>query len=151
MIEHVAIEQTTYNQIPYKFEAGTPNIAGVIGFGAALDYLNGIPRAALGKAETKLVDRALAQLKQIPEIRLVGEPTKRLSIVSFLVDGTHPHDVGTLLDQQGVAVRTGHHCAMPLMERLGIPGTIRASFSLYNCDEDVDKFIAAVRKTTSFI
>ena len=151
MIERVTIEQTTYNQPPYKFEAGTPNIAGVIGFGAALDYLAGIPRAQLGEAEERLVDAALAQLKQMPEVRLVGEPEKRLSIVSFLVDGGHPHDVGTLLDQQGIAVRTGHHCAMPLMERLGIPGTIRASFSLYNCEDDVDKFITAVRKAISFI
>ena len=151
MIERVTIEQTTYNQPPYKFEAGTPNIAGVIGFGAALDYLAGIPRAQLGEAEDRLVDAALAQLKQMPEVRLVGEPEKRLSIVSFLVDGGHPHDVGTLLDQQGIAVRTGHHCAMPLMERLGIPGTIRASFSLYNCEDDVDKFITAVRKAISFI
>ena len=151
MIERVTIEQTTYNQPPYKFEAGTPNIAGVIGFGAALDYLAGIPRAQLGEAEDRLGDAALAQLKQMPEVRLVGEPEKRLSIVSFLVDGGHPHDVGTLLDQQGIAVRTGHHCAMPLMERLGIPGTIRASFSLYNCEDDVDKFITAVRKAISFI
>jgi cysteine desulfurase/selenocysteine lyase len=151
MIEHVTIERTTYNQLPYKFEAGTPHIAGAVGFGAAIDYLTALPRRELLAEENRLLQLALSELKQIEGIRLIGEPDHRLSIISFLLDGAHPNDVGTLLDQQGVAVRTGHHCAMPLMQRLGVPGTIRASFSLYNCEDDVDKFIAAIRKAKSFI
>ena len=151
MIERVTIERTTYNQLPYKFEAGTPNIAGAVGFGAALDYLSSLPRGELVAEEDRLVALAISQLKQIDGVRLVGEPAQRLSIVSFLVDGAHPNDVGTLLDQQGIAVRTGHHCAMPLMDRLQIPGTIRASFSLYNSVEDVDRFVAGIRKAKSFV
>ncbi len=151
MIEHVTMERTTYNQLPYKFEAGTPHIAGAVGLGAALDYLEGLPREALMEEENRLVNLAISELKQMPGVRLVGEPEQRLSIVSFLVDGAHPNDVGTLLDQQGIAVRTGHHCAMPLMARLGIPGTVRASFSLYNSEADVGRFVAGVRKVQSFV
>ena len=151
MIEHVTLEHTTYNQPPYKFEAGTPNIAGAIGLGAAIDYMAALPRAELAAQEDHLVSVAISQLRQIDGIQLIGEPAKRLSIISFLIDGTHPHDVGTLLDQQGIAVRTGHHCAMPLMQSLNIPGTIRASFSLYNSRDDVDRFVAGVRKAKSFI
>ena len=151
MIQHVAIEHSTYNQPPYKFEAGTPNIAGAVGLGAAIDYITALPRAELAAQEERLVNLALSQLKQIEGVTLVGEPTRRQSIVSFLIDGAHPHDVGTLLDQQGIAVRTGHHCAMPLMQALNIPGTIRASFSLYNSEDDVDRFLASIRKAQSFI
>ena len=151
MIEHVSIAHTTYNQLPYKFEAGTPNIAGAIGFGAAVDYFGALPRQALREREAALVNQAVSHLKQIPGVRMVGEPRERISVVSFLIDGGHPHDFGTLLDQQGVAVRTGHHCAMPLMERLGIPGTIRASFALYNSPADVERLIAGVEKAIEFI
>ena len=151
MIEHVAIEGTTYNQLPYKFEAGTPNIAGAVGFGAAIDYLRGLPRQALREREHELVRLALSRLKQIPGVRIIGEPGERASIISFLIDGGHAHDFGTLLDQQGVAVRTGHHCAMPLMERLGVPGTIRASFALYNSPADVDRLAAGVEKAIEFV
>lgn len=151
MIETVSINKSTYNTLPYKFEAGTPNIAGAIGLGAAIDYLVQLPRDEIKTSEDELLRLTLSQLKQIDGVRLVGEPEKRISVVSFLVDGSHPHDVGTLLDQQGIAVRTGHHCAMPLMAQLGIPGTVRASFSLYNSPEDVDRLIAGVRKAVSFI
>ena len=151
MIEHVSIERTTYNQLPYKFEAGTPNIAGAIGFGAAVDYFSGLPHQALRDREAALVNQAVSHLKQIPGVRMVGEPRERASVVSFLIDGGHPHDFGTLLDQQGIAVRTGHHCAMPLMERLGIPGTIRASFALYNSAADVERLVAGVEKAIEFV
>lgn len=151
MIEHVTLARTTYNRLPYKFEAGTPNIAGAVGFGAAVDYLGSLPRAELLAQEQSLVDSAVNRLKQLPRVRMIGEPGQRISVVSFLVDGGHPHDFGTLLDQQGIAVRTGHHCAMPLMERLGIPGTIRASFSLYNSAADVERLIAGVQKAMDFI
>ena len=151
MIEHVSIERTTYNQLPYKFEAGTPNIAGAIGFGAAVDYISDLPCQALREREAALVNQAVSHLKQIPGVRMVGEPRERASVVSFLIDGGHPHDFGTLLDQQGIAVRTGHHCAMPLMERLGIPGTIRASFALYNSAADVERLVAGVEKAIEFV
>ncbi len=151
MIERVTIERSTYQGLPYKFEAGTPNIAGAIGLGAAVDYLNGLPREALLAQEHTLVARAVSGLKQIPGVRLIGEPAERLSVISFLMDGSHPNDVGTLLDQQGVAVRTGHHCAMPLMERFKIPGTVRAAFSLYNGQDDVDALLRGVEKVRSFL
>ncbi len=151
MIERVTVERTDYNQLPYKFEAGTPNIAGAVGLGAAVDYLGSLPRAELLAREESLVTATVSRLKQLPGVRLVGEPAQRLSVVSFLVDSGHPHDFGTLLDQQGIAVRTGHHCAMPLMDRFGIPGTIRASFSLYNSPSDVERLVAGVEKAMDFI
>lgn len=151
MIERVTLTESTYNALPYKFEAGTPNIAGVIGFGAAIDYIDALSWDEIRAHESGLLDLTERELKQMPGIRLVGEPTERAGAVSFLVEGSHPHDIGTLLDQQGIAVRTGHHCTMPLMERLGIPGTVRASFSLYNSEEDVDRFVSALRKALTFI
>ena len=151
MIEHVTLTEATYNVLPYKFEAGTPNIAGVIGFGAAIEYLSELSWEDIRAHETSLLERTQSELKQMPEVRLVGEPTERAGALSFLVEGSHPHDIGTLLDQQGIAVRTGHHCTMPLMERLGVPGTVRASFSLYNSEEDVDRFVSALRKALTFI
>ncbi len=151
MIEHVTLTSATYNVLPYKFEAGTPNIAGVIGFGAAIDYLSELSWEQIRAHERQLLDSAESALKQMPEVRLVGEPGERAGVLSFLVEGSHPHDIGTLLDQQGIAVRTGHHCAMPLMERLGVPGTVRASFSLYNSQEDVDRFVSALRKALTFL
>jgi len=151
MIERVTIEQSTYQGLPYKFEAGTPNIAGAVGLGAAADYLTALPREALLEQEAALVARAISGLKQIPGVRLVGEPRERVSVVSFLVDGSHPNDIGTLLDQQGIAVRTGHHCAMPLMARFGVPGTVRAAFSLYNQQSDVDALLKGVEKAQTFL
>lgn len=151
MIEHVSISHSTYQQPPYKFEAGTPHIAGIIGLGAAINYLHALPLEELIAREEKLVARTISQLKQIQGVSLVGEPTRRSAVISFLVDGAHPNDIGTLLDQQAVAVRTGHHCAMPLMDALGVPGTVRASFSLYSNDADAEQFLAAVNKATTFI
>ncbi|MGE0623125.1 MAG: cysteine desulfurase [Pseudomonadales bacterium] len=151
MIEHVTLNTATYNRLPYKFEAGTPNIAGVVGFGAAIDYLTALDWQQVRSHETALLEATLSQLRQMPEVRLVGEPASRVGVISFLVAGSHPHDIGTLLDQQGVAVRTGHHCAMPLMERFAVPGTIRASYGLYNSADDVDRFVAALRKSLTFL
>ncbi|MFT7651390.1 MAG: SufS family cysteine desulfurase [Candidatus Azotimanducaceae bacterium] len=151
MIEHVSLTSSTFQKPPYKFEAGTPNIAGAVGLGATIEYLNNLPMTTLIDQEEQLIKGAISRLKQIPGVRLVGEPSKRSAVISFTLDGAHPHDVGTLLDQQGVAVRTGHHCAMPLMERLGIPGTVRASFSLYNDQSDVDRLIQGIEKATTFI
>ena len=151
MIDQVSIEASTYQQAPFRFEAGTPNIAGCAGLGAAFDYIDGLPMDELIRQEEQLVNRALSGLKQIPGLRLIGEPNKRASVISFLLDGGHPNDVGTLLDQQGIAVRSGHHCNMPLMTRLGIPGTVRASFSLYNNEADVDALLAGVEKPATFL
>jgi cysteine desulfurase / selenocysteine lyase len=151
MIEYVTLESSTYQSPPYKYEAGTPNIAGAIGLGAAIRYLQGIPRNELVEQEDKLVATALSGLRQIPGVRLIGEPNRRSAVISFLMDQGHPADVGTLLDQQGVAVRTGHHCNMPLMQRLGVPGTVRASFSLYNNQADVERLLQAVDKAATFL
>ena len=151
MIEHVRIEATTYAQLPFKFEAGTPNIAGAIGLAAAIDYLETLDFAAMRAHEANLLAYATASLNQIDGLRVVGAASRKGPVLSFLADGAHPHDVGALLDQQGVAVRAGHHCAMPLMERLGVPGTVRASFGLYNSRADVDALAAALRKALSLL
>jgi len=151
MIEHVTIETSTYQKPPFKYEAGTPNIAGAVGLGAAIAYLNALPREELVAQEDQLIADTLSALRQLPGFRLIGEPKQRSAVISFLLEGAHPHDVGTLLDQQGVALRTGHHCTMPLMQALGIPGTVRASFSLYSSKEDADRLIAAVDKAATFL
>ncbi|XOV81544.1 MAG: aminotransferase class V-fold PLP-dependent enzyme [bacterium] len=151
MIERVTFETSTYQQPPYKFEAGTPNIGGAVGLGAAIRYLNDLPLAELVQQEAALIQSAISQLQQIPGFKLVGDPQHRSAVISFLLEGAHPNDIGTLLDQQGVAVRTGHHCTMPLMSRLGLPGTVRASFSLYNNAYDVERLVKAVDKATTFI
>ena len=151
MIDHVRIEATTYAQLPFKFEAGTPNIAGAIGLAAAIDYLEALDFAAVRAHEADLLAYATASLNQIDGLRVVGTAARKGPVLSFLAEGAHPHDVGALLDQQGVAVRAGHHCAMPLMERLGVAGTVRASFGLYNSRADVDALVAAVRKALSLL
>ena len=151
MIEEVRIESTTYARLPFKFEAGTPNIAGAIGLGAAIRYLEGIDARALASHEDRLLRTATSRLSQVEGIRILGTAPEKGPVLSFLMEGAHPHDVGTLLDQQGIAVRTGHHCAMPLMRRLRIPGTVRASFGLYNSQTDVERLIAGVHKTRSFL
>ncbi len=151
MIEEVRIEGTTYAKLPFKFEAGTPNIAGAVGLGAAIDYLEGLDAGVVAGHEARLLQAATAGLQQVEGMRIVGTAPDKAPLVSFLMDGAHPHDVGTLLDQQGIAVRTGHHCAMPLMERLGIPGTVRASFALYNSLADVERLVAGVHKARSFL
>jgi len=151
MIETVSFEQTTFNRVPYKFEPGTPNIAGAVGLAAAIEFLAGLDRAAMMAHEQAVLDYAVECAKNYPGLTLVGQADKRAGVLSFILDGSHPHDVGTLLDQQGVAVRTGNHCAMPIMSRLGVPGTVRASFALYNTREDVDALFAALDKVKSFL
>ncbi len=151
MIDQVTIETSTYQQAPFRFEAGTPNIAGCVGLGAAFDYIASLPISKLIQEEETLVTKALSGLKQIPGLRVIGAPRKRASAISFLLEHGHPNDVGTLLDQQGIAVRCGHHCNMPLMTRLGIPGTVRASFSLYNNDADVTALLRGVEKAATFL
>lgn len=151
MIERVRIEGTTYAALPFKFEAGTPDISGAIAFAAAADYLDDLDGDAIQSHEASLLAYASASLNQVEGLRIVGTAQAKGPVVSFLLDDSHPHDVGTLLDQQGVAVRTGHHCAMPLMDALGIAGTVRASFSLYNSLEDVDKLCRAVRTARSML
>ena len=144
MILEVSFEGTTYNELPYKFEAGTPNISGVIGLGAAVDYLQSIGLARISEYEHGLLDYMTRQLDQVDGMRLIGTATHKASVQSFLLDDIHPHDLGTILDHQGVAVRTGHHCAMPVMDFFGVPGTARASLAFYNTVDDVDRFIAAL-------
>ena len=151
MIERVRIEATTYAALPFKFEAGTPHIAGAIGLGAAVDYLDALDFAAAAAHEADVLAYATASLQQMEGVSVLGAAPRKGPVLSFQLDGAHPHDVGTLLDQQGVAVRAGHHCAMPLMERLRIPGTVRASFALYNGRDEVDKLAAAVRKARDML
>jgi cysteine desulfurase / selenocysteine lyase len=146
MIRTVTFEKSTYNELPYKFEAGTPNIAGVVALGAAIDYVDGVGLAAIAAHEHQLLTYATEQALATPGIRLIGTARDKASILSFVVEGVHPHDVGTILDFEGVAVRTGHHCAMPVMERFQVPATVRASFALYNTRAEVDVLWQAVRK-----
>lgn len=146
MILSVSFEHTQYNELPYKFEAGTPNIAGSIGLGAAIDYMNELGIDKLAKYEHDLLVAATAKLKAIDGIRIIGEAEDKASVLSFMIDGVHPHDVGTIFDQQGVAIRTGHHCAQPVMQFYGIPATARASFAFYNTMEEVDALVEAIKK-----
>ena len=146
MILEVSFDETIYNELPYKFEAGTPNISGVVGLGAAIDYLQAIGMANIASYEQDLHDYMVAELKKVDGIRLIGEARHKASAQSFLLDDIHSHDLGTILDQQGVAIRTGHHCAMPLMQYFGISGTSRASLAFYNNRDDVDRLIAALGK-----
>lgn len=145
MIATVSFRGTTYNELPYRFEAGTPAIAEAIGLGAAIEYLGRVGLPAIAAHEEALVDHALARLRELPGIRFLGNPRHRIGLVSFNIDGIHPHDVGTVLDQRGVAVRAGHHCAMPVMERFGVPGSVRASFALYNTPAEVDRLVEALQ------
>jgi len=151
MIETVSFERTTYAGLPYRFEAGTPHIAGAVGLGAAVRYLSGLDRAAMAAHEDALLAHALELSHEMPGFKLIGRAAHKIAVLSFLLEGGHPHDVGTLLDRQGVAVRTGHHCAQPAMARFGIPGTVRASFALYNTLEDVERLFSALRKVQTFL
>ena len=146
MILEVRFDGTIYNDLPYKFEAGTPNISGVVGLGAAIDYLLSIGMEAITAHEHALHDYMVARLSEVDGIRLIGTAATKASVQSFLLDDIHPHDLGTILDHQGVAIRTGHHCAMPVMQRFEIPGTARASVALYNDTDDVDRLVVALRK-----
>ena len=144
MIQTVSFERTTFNELPYKFEAGTPDYIGTTAFARALDYVSALGIEHIAAHEKALTDYALQQLREIPAMRIIGEAEERGAVISFNVGDIHPSDLGTLLDRLGVAVRTGHHCAQPLMQRMGIPGTVRASFALYNTMAEVDALVAAV-------
>jgi cysteine desulfurase/selenocysteine lyase len=146
MIELVTFEKTTYAPLPFKFEAGTTNIAGTLGLAEAIDYVAGLGYDAIAAHEQKLVDRLLAGLSTVPEVRLIGSPKERVGVFSMTIDGVHPHDAGTILDLEGIAVRAGHHCVQPLMARFGVPATIRASLALYNTAEECDALVAGLRK-----
>ncbi|MGH9335435.1 MAG: aminotransferase class V-fold PLP-dependent enzyme, partial [Vicinamibacteria bacterium] len=141
MIASVTFEKTTYNRLPFRFEAGTPNIAGVVGLGAAIDYLNEVGLEAVTAYEEELLDYGTEVLRSVPGLKIVGEARHKASVLSFVMEGVHPHDIGTILDQEGIAVRTGHHCAQPVMDRFGIPATARASLALYNTREDIDRLL----------
>ena len=145
MIMSVSFEKTTYNTIPHKFEAGTPPIAAAIGLGAAVDYLSAIGMNAIAEHEGKLLNYATEQMKHMAGVRIIGTAAEKAAVLSFTVDGVHPHDVGTLLNQEGVAVRTGHHCAQPVMQRFKVPATSRASFAFYNSMAEVDALITGIR------
>lgn len=151
MIDRVTFEKTTYNELPHKFEAGTPNIAGGIGLGAAVDYMNEVGVENIAAAEDELLAYATEKLSQIEGVRLIGTADNKASVLSFLVGDIHPYDLGTILDKLGVAVRTGHHCTEPLMDRYGIPGTVRASFAFYNTKAEIDVFIAAVERAKNML
>lgn len=146
MILSVSFEHTQYNELPYKFEAGTPHIAGAIGLGAAIDYMQSIGVEKLAKHEHDLLDYATDKLSNMAGVRLIGTAQHKASVLSFLIEGVHPHDVGTIFDQQGVAIRTGHHCAQPVMQFFGIPATARASFAFYNTMDEVDALVGAIQK-----
>ena len=146
MIRSVTFEKTTYNDLPYKFEAGTPDIAGVIGLGAAIDYLDQIGMDAVAAHEHDLLEYGTRALESISGLRLIGTAREKAGVLSFVIDGVHPHDAGTILDREGVAVRTGHHCAQPVMDRFGVSGTTRASLAFYNTREDIDALVAGIQK-----
>ena len=151
MIATVTFEKTTYADLPHKFEAGTPNIAGGIAFGAALDYMNSIGFEAIATYEATLLDYATEALLKIPGLKIYGEAPEKTAVISFNVEGIHPYDIGSILDQMGIAVRTGHHCAQPIMDFYQIPGTIRASFSFYNTKEEIDCLVVGPEKAIAML
>jgi cysteine desulfurase/selenocysteine lyase len=144
MISSVTFEHTTYNELPYKFEAGTPNIAGTLGLAAAIDYLNQLGLDEIADYEHELLAYATAALTRIPGLRLIGTAREKAAVLSFVIDGVHAHDVGTILDREGIAVRAGHHCAQPVMERFGVPATTRASLAFYNTMEEIDALVRGI-------
>jgi cysteine desulfurase/selenocysteine lyase len=151
MIKEVTFDKTTYNELPYKFEAGTPNIADIVAFKAALDFVNEVGKENIRRHEEALTKYAMEQLSKIDGVRLIGTAKHKTSVVSFIIDGVHPQDMGILLDNYGIAVRTGHHCCQPLMNRFEIPGTIRASFAMYNTKEEVDELVKGVEKAIKML
>ena len=151
MIKEVRFDGTSYADLPYKFEAGTPHIEGAIGLGVAIDYLNSFDRTALMEYENELLDYATDQLKAIEGLQIYGQAKSKASVISFLIEGIHPYDIGTLLDKMGFALRTGHHCTQPLMDRFCIPGTVRASFTFYNTKEEIDLFIIALKRAINIL
>lgn len=151
MIKEVTFEKTTYNELPYKYEAGTPNIADTIVLKTALDFINQVGKANAAAHEHEVLDYATEQLLQIPGLKIIGTSPQKVSLISFVIDKIHPQDIGVLLDHQGIAVRTGHHCTQPLMHRFGIPGTIRASFAMYNTKEEVDMLVSGLKKSIKML
>jgi len=151
MIATVTFEKTTYADLPHKFEAGTPNIAGGIAFGAALDFMNSIGFNEIAAYEEELLNHATTALKQIPGVKIYGEASEKTAVISFNVKGIHPYDIGSILDQMGIAVRTGHHCAQPIMDFYQIPGTVRASFSFYNTKDEIDRMVEGLKKAISML
>jgi cysteine desulfurase / selenocysteine lyase len=151
MISSVTFEKTIYNKVPHKFEAGTPDIAGVIGLSAAIDYVTDVGIDAIGAHEHELLGYATGKVGELEGVRLVGTAREKAAVLSFVMDGIHPHDIGTILDQEGIAVRTGHHCAQPVMDRFGIPATVRASFGLYNTREEIDALVAGIQKVQEIL
>jgi cysteine desulfurase / selenocysteine lyase len=150
MIRSVTFEKTEYNVLPYKFEAGTPDIAGIIGLGAAIDYLNTIGMDGIAAYESDLLEYGTAAFSELRGVRIIGTAPSKASVISFIIEGVHPHDVGTILDQEGIAVRTGHHCAQPVMDRFQIAATTRASLAFYNTTAEIDALIAGIRKVQEF-
>lgn len=151
MIKEVTFEKTTYADLPYKFEAGTPNIADVVAFKAAIDFINDLGKKNIAAYEDELLKYATEKLSEIEGLTIVGQAKEKVSVVSFILDNIHPQDVGIILDQQGIAVRTGHHCTQPLMKRFNIPGTVRASFSVYNTFEEIDRLVEGVKKVIKML
>ena len=151
MILTVSFEKTTYNQLPWKFEAGTPHISGAIGLAAAIRYLQQVGMERIARYEHRLLEYATARLERVPGLKIIGTASNKAAVVSFTLEGIHPHDIGTILDTEGVAIRTGHHCAMPVMEFFEIPATARASMSFYNTFEEIDRLVAALERTRSLL
>ena len=151
MIAEVTFEKTTFAELPHKFEAGTPNICGGIAFGAALDYMNAIGFDAIAQYEQELLEYATQELLAIDGLKIYGDTKEKTAVISFNIEGLHPYDIGSILDKLGVAVRTGHHCAQPIMDFYKIPGTVRASFSFYNTKEEVDILVSSVRRAKTML
>jgi cysteine desulfurase/selenocysteine lyase len=151
MISRVTFEKTTYNDLPFRLEAGTPHISGAIGLAEAIAYLNTMDRQAALEYEQSLTEYATDQLLSIQGLRIIGEAEHKASLISFIIDGLHPSDIGTILDHEGVAVRTGHHCTQPLMDLYGIPGTVRASMCFYNTIEDIDRLVAGTERAVKML
>jgi cysteine desulfurase/selenocysteine lyase len=151
MISSVTFEGSTWNELPYKFEAGTPNIAGAVGIGAAIDYIRGVGFDEIAAHEAAVLEYGTARLQEVPGVRLVGTAREKAGVLSFVMDDIHPHDIGTIVDREGVAIRTGHHCAQPVMDRLGIPATARASLAMYNTKEDIDALVAALGRVRALL
>jgi cysteine desulfurase / selenocysteine lyase len=146
MIKSVTFEKTTYNDIPNRFEAGTPNISGVIALGKAIEYINNIGISNINKHEEDLLNYATSKLKKINKVKIIGEAKEKAAVISFIIEGIHPHDIGTIMDSHGIAIRAGHHCTQPIMDFYKVPATARASFAIYNTKEDVDKLVKAIKK-----
>jgi cysteine desulfurase/selenocysteine lyase len=146
MILSVTFEKTIYNVLPHKFEAGTPHIEGAIGLGSAIRYVQNLGLDVIFDYETKLLNYASERLKEIPEVKIIGNAKNKASLVSFVVENVHPHDIGTLLDRDGIAIRTGHHCTEPVMRHFGVPATSRASFAFYNTFEEIDQLVLSLKK-----